>query len=412
MFLTAATVIALSSGSALAASGGNQSEDYLTLKKEMEIMRAEMAEMRALLKVQGAMLKEKSVPEITKAEVKELKKEVKKIAKKADDASEWRDSNSAVHLAGYASAGYSDRQNTNGSFDTAKFAPIFHYQWKDLVLLETELEFSLQDDGSTEVGMEYLTIDVLFNDYAALVAGKFISPLGQFRQNVHPSWINKLPSAPSGFGHDGAAPIADVGAQVRGGVPIGDKRLNYALYIGNGPELVSSGGEITAVETLGVARDQDGEKVYGGRVGFLPIPSLEIGLSGATGKVGISGEADRDYGVYGADFNYNAKKFQIRGEYIAQEVGASATSSAPDSAKWAAYYLQGAYKLPYNLEAVVRYGDFDTPEAEESQTQWVTGMNYLFAPQLMGKVAYEFNDGRTGTTADGNRFLAQIAYGF
>ncbi len=63
-----------------------------------------------------------------------------------------------------------------------------------------------------------------------------------FRQNYHPSWINKFPAAPIGFGHGGAAPIADIGAQVRGGLPAGGRATaNYAIYVANGPELITGG---------------------------------------------------------------------------------------------------------------------------------------------------------------------------
>ena len=81
---------------------------------------------------------------------------------------------------------------------------------------------------------------VRVNDYVALVGGKFLSPIGQFRQNLHPSWINKLASAPPGFGHDGAAPTSDIGLQARGGFQIGNMFANYAVYASNGPELNST----------------------------------------------------------------------------------------------------------------------------------------------------------------------------
>jgi hypothetical protein len=77
-------------------------------------------------------------------------------------------------------------------------------------MLESELEISIEPDDDTEAELEYLTIDWFANDYAAVLAGKFLSPVGQFRQNLHSSWINKLPTAPPGFGHDGAAPISEM----------------------------------------------------------------------------------------------------------------------------------------------------------------------------------------------------------
>lgn len=40
------------------------------------------------------------------------------------------------------------------------------------------------------------------------------------------------------------------------------------------------------------------------------------------------------------------------------------------------------------------------------------GLNYWFAPSIVGKVAYEFNHGLAGTANDSNQLLLQFAYGF
>ncbi len=135
----------------------------------------------------------------------------------AESAKDEKFADSVVHLAGYGSVGYTDNRDTAGRFSQVQFSPIFHYQYKDLMMLESELEIRVTPEGETTTELEYLSLDLFLNDYATFVAGKFISPIGQFRQNLHPGWINKLPSAPPGFGHDGAAPASEVGIQLRGG---------------------------------------------------------------------------------------------------------------------------------------------------------------------------------------------------
>jgi hypothetical protein len=126
---------------------------------------------------------------------------------------------SGFQLAGYASFDYENEENGDGSFAGVKFAPIFHYQYGDIFLFEAEVEFTVDSDGETETELEYAAGTFFINDYMGLQVGKFLSPLGQFVQNLHPSWINKLPSAPVGFGHDGAAPTSNVGIALRGGLP-------------------------------------------------------------------------------------------------------------------------------------------------------------------------------------------------
>jgi len=330
---------------------------------------------------------------------------------------------SAVHLAGYATVTYTDVQGAsgNGSFGQVQFSPIFHYQYRDLVMLESELEIEATDDGETETKLEYLALDLFINDQLTVVAGKFLSPLGQFRQNMHPGWINKMASAPPGFGHDGAAPEAEVGAQVRGGIPIGSMRLNYSVYVGNGPELEAEGDEIEGIGTEGYTRDADNKKVIGGRIGFLPMPALEVGVSGAGGKAVVTKadavipdtEPARGYSAVGADINFQVGGVKLLGEYIRQKVDSDEASIAPEGGTWETWYAQASYVIPQTQwEGVIRYGDFKSPHASHSQKQTAVGVNYLFAPQLVGKLTYEINDGQADSEADRNRILAQIAYGF
>lgn len=406
-----------------------------------------------LLKQQVEMMESR----LANAEFSAVKAKKQKPA--AETATEWLAQSdiapaipdSIVHLAGYGDATFVEPENGDAGFGSVKFAPIFHYQYKDLFLFESELEVEVDDTGETEVVLEYVTVDVSINDNMMLVAGKFLSPTGQFVQNLHPSWINKLPSAPVGFGHDGAAPSADVGAQLRGGFELGNGRANYAFYAANGPRLEvefeaaeeehdkyflakdeheedEHGGdepiegefEIHGIETEGFINNDDGEFVFGGRVGYLPWSNLEIGISLATGEVGlyeeaglIAGENTRDYDVFGMDFYWSLKNFQLRGEYISQEIGGDVTSIVPDEAEISAWYTQGAYRWPgTKWESVLRYSDLSAIEAHNDQEQFALGLNYLFASNVIAKFSYELNDGEAGSTADNDRFVMQLAYGF
>ncbi|WJW74275.1 porin [Thiohalobacter sp. IOR34] len=409
-------VLALAIGSSLPVSAMADSELEL-LKQQVELLQQQLQEVQARLEQQAARA-------ATKQEVAALKEDV-------NAAAEWKSPNSLVHMAGYADVGYTNSDGNDGAFNAGTFAPIFHYQYRDLVMLESELEFKITDAGDTEVGLEYLTADLFINDYMTLVAGKFLSPTGQFRQNLHPSWINKLPSAPPGFGHDGAAPISDVGLQLRGGMMVGGIRTNYAVYVGNGPELeaVDEGGdvELEGILAEGHGSDRDGDKVVGGRLGLLPVPNLEIGLSAVSGKASVTAQSGdstlafadlgsepaRDYDVVGADFWWRWQGLETRAEYVRSKIGSAAGSVAPDGATWKSWYAQAAYRFaPTQWEAVLRYTDFDSPHAVEDKKQWAMGVNYLFASNVVGKLAYESNDGQSGSTADDDRWLVQLGYGF
>jgi hypothetical protein len=372
--------------------------------------------------VAGAVLLPSAV--LADEETEALKADIEALRQEVRQASEWKGILSHAHLAGYGAVNYvsTREEGVNDSFSLVRFNPIFHYEFHDKVMLESELEIEITNEGETETDLEYAAIDVFLNDYATLVAGKVLSPLGQFRQNLHPLWINKLPSEPVGFGHDGAAPAAEIGLELRGGWPMGNARGNYAIYVGNGPELEAEGSEIEGIMTGGFTEDKDGKKVVGGRIGILPIPQLEIGVSAASGKAIVTvwdvgpiaaTEPNRDYDVIGADAAWSVAGIRALAEYIQQKVGDAPVSLAPVGGKWESWYAQLSYLIPQsNWEAVMRYGDFDSPHASMDQKQTAVGVNYLFAPQAIGKLAWESNDGVDNTTADADRFLAQLAYGF
>ena len=373
-----------------------------------------------------------------KEQVERLQSQIAVLQADVQSSSEWKNPNTLIHMAGYADAGYVKKKGEDGNFVVGSFSPIFHFQYRDIVMLEAELEFEVGENGETETNLEYMTIDWFVHDYVTFVAGKFLSPIGQFRQNLHPSWINKLPAAPPGFGHDGAAPVSDLGFQARGGFPVGGIRANYAVYVANGPELnsVTENGtefELEGIRAEGLGGNANGEVTYGGRIGLLPFPALEIGLSLASGKAsvtalengsGIAGsgletgpiepDTSRDYDVTGADFVWNSGNTHLRGEYVKSKLGATAKGiTAGDGATWTTWYTQASYHLPNTkFEGVIRYTDFDSPHASEDQQQTAIGLNYLITNNFIAKLAYEFNDGVADSNSDTDRTLIQLAYGF
>ena len=428
-------------------------QSYNTLQAEVEALRSELAELRKLV---HATPSRTTAPQPTIADVQE---EIETLKQQVSSAAEWKTSDFFVHLAGYFDAGYTNRQSEDGTFTLGHFSPIFHYQYKDLMLFEGELTFALEQapDGGLEVeaGIEYLTLDLFLNDYMVLVMGKFLSPIGQFRQNLHPSWINKLPSEPIGFSADGhhggsgAAPVADIGAQLRGGLPLGERSANYSFFVTNGPRLIveEEHGEwvIEGIDASGTIDDVNNDKAIGGRMGFIPFPGLEIGFSAATAEAGLAsatnghseeeggheegeheedGEEtegfliiDRDYTVWGADFFYRPRQLKnlvLRGEYLKTELGSgSFDENDPEKKEWEAFYLQGSYYLEnLRLEPVFRYGEFKDSHGV-TRTQAAPGINYLFANNVILKLAYEFNDSNGDDAADElDRFMLQLAFGF
>jgi len=328
--------------------------------------------------------------------------------------------NTVAHLAGYGDVGFASVKDGTRSFNSANFNPIFHFQYKDFLFFETEIETMTLAEGGTKVEVEYANLNYFVNDYVTVFAGKFLSPIGFFKQNLHPSWINKFASAPPGFGHDAVgAPTSDIGAGVRGGFFMGSLKANYALYVGNGPrlELNGAGDEIEMVEAEGATGNADNTMLVGGRFGVNVLPNLQLGVSAGSSKVAVEApgglEPTRSYEASGFDAAFQYRGFDIRAEYIGQKVGALASSVAPEEGKWTARYAQAAYRFPgTGWEPVVRWGKVESPHADQEIKQTAFGINYWLAANSVVKLGLERNQGLVGTPNDADRVLLQFAYGF
>ena len=96
---------------------------------------------------------------------------------------------------------------------------------------------------------------------------------------MQPGWINELPNMPFVYGHhDAIAPMTSIGAFIRGGVPLGTMKGNYSFYVSNGPSLETDEHGAGSLN-FDNFEDLNQNKALGGRIGFLPISSLEIGYS-------------------------------------------------------------------------------------------------------------------------------------
>jgi hypothetical protein len=103
-----------------------------------------------------------------------------------------------------------------------------------------------------------------------LGVGEFFSPSNVFVERFEPQWINKLPDRPLAVYH-GILPNISVGAQVRGGFPIGPTRVDYAFYVSNGPVLNTFDARTAGTLDFNSYTDNNDNKAVGGRVGFYPF---------------------------------------------------------------------------------------------------------------------------------------------
>ena len=234
----------------------------------------------------------------------------------------WQGPDISALMVGGASAGFSKPSGNSGSFNILDFNPIFLFSYKDVLFLRSSVDFSLDDYGNTNVGLNYTNLNLFLNDYAVFGVGKFDSTLGYFTQNLSPAWINRMPDAPVGFNGDQAAPQAEVGIRLQGAIPLScTMKANYSLFIADGDQAFVDTTNLV-IDHIGSDgyTNNFGNYMYGGRLWLLPIPKLEIGVSGATGKLALFNLADgttllqrsRVYSALGADFSYKPGNWDLR----------------------------------------------------------------------------------------------------
>ncbi len=327
-------------------------------------------------------------------------------------------------VRGYGHTGLEFRKFENkpwqNSFVGGSFNPIFLWRQSDRLLFEGELGVSFEA-GEVEFDLEYANISYKLTNRLTARLGRFLLPFGIFSANLHPAWINRLPTAPPGFGHDNpVGPASDFGIELRGAVPLGGGRLTYAAYVVNGPALNDGEADPDAAGqlTYGLIEDNNANKAFGGRLSVLPLSdlSLEIGLSGQYARVGAAESAFEDVAarMYAIDLNlvrrltflksmlnikaqYNAVLVD-RATYPGQEPGETVTF---DNESWA-YFVQASLQPSFASSNVLKRMEFVgrlsrlqlAPEAPwgEKRREIAFSLNYWLDWRTVIKFSYLVND--------------------
>lgn len=323
--------------------------------------------------------------------------------------------NSRYMIRGYADANFISGEGET-SFGNARFVPLFIYKQSDRLLFEGELEFEIED-GEVEMAIEYANFYYQLSPNITVRMGKILVPFGTFFDRLHPSWINKMPTVPLGYGHDGILPTSDLGIELRGAGFLGGMRTNYSLYLTNGPRIEDGEDEAEEVGMIVPESDIDNNKnkAVGGRFGLFPFAdqSLELGFSAQSAKLGNEGSELEDVGafLYAFDWTYVKNisaiggRLDMRGQlnfvnvdnriYEVIEDGNLETFDFDNESRTSFYQL--AYSPTFgsqflqNLELVGRYSRMTTPEEapwESESTQWTFGLNYWVDWRSAIKIAF------------------------
>jgi hypothetical protein len=169
------------------------------------------------------------------------------------------------------------------NFTNVNFKPIFLWKLSDKLFVESEVEIET-GDGDAHVGLEYVNMCYIANPYLTLHMGRFLPKFGAYRGKLGEAYINRFATDPIGFGDGGIGPMNEVGVGAQGGIPLGLMRMNYDVWISNGPQVAhdeTTGDQMKGDFEYEAYTDNNKDKAYGGRVGLLPFhnSSLEVGFS-------------------------------------------------------------------------------------------------------------------------------------
>lgn len=335
-------------------------------------------------------------------------------------------------LAGYGTAGLTARSGEDPFFD-ASFNALFLYKLTDRLFFEGEMELEFEDNNTT-INLEVAQASYLLNDYMTIGVGRFLNPMDFFVERQHMNWVNKLPDKPLAV-YDGLFPESQLGAQLRGVIPIGPTKLEYVGFVANAPDLITSFDDPAAVGMLDFPNTANfgGHVAVGGHIGFIPIPELEIGYGIQRSKVGPRDTAVENI-LQSVDFNYVRDSTFLKGlinlraqwgwshigHFVYDPNGEQGVGPFDFNNNRNGGYVQLAYRptkidndIVKNFEPVVRYdrlNQLHTPVGFDEQ-RWTFGLNYWLTPSAVIKAAYEFDD-KNGGARDQDAFMMQMAVGF
>ncbi len=364
-----------------------------------------------------------------------------------------------VSVGGYADIEFENFENSNSTFDQARFILNLGAQPHERLLFysEYEIEHGGTDypGGDGEVKVEQAWMSYNINDWLSLKGGIVLVPFGKFNL-LHDSDIQDLTDRPLFARRLIPSTWTDAGFGFLGELPIGetlnwkffpDFYLNYEGYVVNGlDEDISDRGLRDARGSA--SNDLNNAKDFITRLGLGFSRNLEIGLSSYFGHFGRSGSTTRngedDLLGLGADLNFKRGPFELVGDFAYFDFkdgalvdhdndNATAAVSAPKYMRgfyieprfhfWPKFlnntFLGRGFKDP-KFTLVSRYDwanigdDGDAGNGDNKESRYTLGLNYRPIESWVFKLEYQWNasENEVLERGDKNGVMASMAIGF
>src|SRR3989338_3223037 len=359
-----------------------------------------------------------------------------------------------VNVGGYADIEFENFENSNSTFDQARFVLNIGAIPHERLLFYSEIEIEHGGPNASDAGEEKIEqawMSYLINDMINLRGGIVLVPFGRFNL-LHDADIQDLTQRPLVSRKLGAATWMEAGVGGFGELAVGealslpflpDLYLNYEGYVINGLDDDISDTGLSSAKGA-IEQDENNNKAFVGRLGLGLTMNLEIGLSNYFGRYGSSGTATRNgkdklLGL-GADVNFKQGPFELVGDYLQWDfeegalVDQSGTiRSAPGSMK--GFYIEPRYHFwPKFLDNTFLGRGFDDPKftlvnrydwvkisddgdantGNNEERRYTLGINYRPIESWVFKMGYQWNASTNETLerGDKNGLMASMAMGF
>ncbi len=220
-------------------------------------------------------------------------------------------------IIGYAYSDFAITPNDHikTNFTRVGFSPTMIWKLGDKLFFESQIEF-YTDSHLVITQVEYAKLSYVLNKHVTIGMGKILTPFGTYTERFEAPFIERMPNAPIGFRHkDGwpnTGPVgSEMGLDIRGGMHVGDAKMNYVIYFSNGAKLHDGTTEPKLAGAVEYENffDNNSNKAVGWRLGYLPLSnsSLEIGVSS---NYSIAGTVNTKYEnvaatAYAFDLSYH-----------------------------------------------------------------------------------------------------------
>jgi hypothetical protein len=365
-------------------------------------------------------------------------------------------------LGGYMDFEYINRRNSGGpsTMEVHRFVPFIYGDISEHIKFaaEIEIEHGILERSSSptsEVSLEFASIDYLVNDKLNFRAGVLLLPVGKFNL-LHDAPLRDLTERPLVTQLLYGAVLSETGAGAYGTFyPSRQSKLDYEVYVTTGyngfgncqagssqaNSLSTAGGNCanTITESRGVAGarqrvspigggfDNNNGKSVVGRLAFSPFLGAEVGGSGYYGTYDPFGQ--RHIGIAAVDWTLVRGPFEVIGESIwtyvednAKRIDGSVCTNVTGSIsgnlnghlcpqRMQGYYIQGNYHfLPQwmtrlapsffrpeisTFTAMVRWEqvntNLDQPDGLGQLQRATFGLNYRPTEDTVFKVDFQYS---------------------